>query len=68
MSNYKERQARNIPWNRPIQWVMPNVFLPDLPYNPDDPDMLFIPYDDLVEILERHIGTPAFAPADGRTP
>lgn len=63
MSNYEERQDPcKIPRNHPIRWIMRDICnLPDQPYNPDDPELMLIHYDELVEILERHIGATAVA-------
>ena len=60
--NYENRIPHDkIEWDNPIRHIMRAVCnLPDRPYDPDDPELMLIGYDELLDILKEHLsGGPA---------
>lgn len=55
--SYEERHpqqtSEQIPWDHPIRLIMRDVCnLPDHPYDPNNPELMLIEYDELLAILE----------------
>lgn len=56
--NYEDRHPCQLPRNHPIREIMRAVCnMEDRPYNPDDPELLLIGYDELLAVLEDKLGS-----------
>jgi hypothetical protein len=58
--NYEDRHPQptknQLPWDHPIREIMRDICnLPDRPYDPDDPELMLIGYDELLAILEERL-------------